>query len=158
MTIAQVTDSTPVEVSGAITLPDRAQVSLRSVLVWTEEERNAAGLYTIVEPANPDGLPILSRSLEFDGKSVTRKVEFGEAPRRLVPKSDIQDRLDAIGFLLPVFEVLQANPREYLKWVVPNHRNVYADDPAMLQVFAAVGMSQEQIETVTAPATSPIIP
>lgn len=70
------------------------------------------------------------------------------APRRLIPKSVIQDRLITAGKIGAVLAALQSSPADYVKWFAPDWPNVFADDDRMLEVLRAVGAD---VETITAP-------
>lgn len=74
-----------------------------------------------------------------------------EAPRRLIPKSIVQERCAVIGKLDELMTALLANPLYFGRWFAPNHPNVYADDPDLLAMLGAVGCTPEQIAEVTAP-------
>jgi len=69
-------------------------------------------------------------------------------PRRLIPKSVIQDRLITAGKIGAVLTALQSSPADYVKWFAPDWPNVFADDDRMLEVLDAVGAD---VETITAP-------
>lgn len=70
------------------------------------------------------------------------------SPRRLMPKSVIQDRLITAGKMDEVFTTLMSSPADFAKWFAPDWPNVFADDERMLEVLDAVGAD---IETITAP-------
>ena len=73
-------------------------------------------------------------------------------PRRLIPKSVIQERVNDIGKLGAVMAVLRSEGQEinYARWFAPDWPNVYFDDPAMLTLLAAVGCTEGEIATITA--------
>jgi hypothetical protein len=73
------------------------------------------------------------------------------APRRLIKKSVVQERVNAIGKLGDVFTALNANPINFARWFAPDWPEVYADDPGLLAVLAGVECTSDQIATVTAP-------
>lgn len=77
--------------------------------------------------------------------------EASRAGRRLIPKSVVQERANAIGKLDALMAALMANPLYFGRWFAPNHPNVYFDDPDLLAMLAAVGCTQAQIDAVTAP-------
>lgn len=69
-------------------------------------------------------------------------------PRRLIPKSVVQERLNEQGKLDDAFAILQATPLHFGRWFAPNHPNVYFDDEGLLAVLTAIGAD---IEATTAP-------
>ncbi len=75
-----------------------------------------------------------------------------EPPRRLIPKSVIQERVNDVGKLGAVMAVLRSEGQEinYARWFAPDWPNVYFDDPAMLTLLAAVGCTEGEIATITA--------
>jgi len=84
--------------------------------------------------------------MAWDGEALTAPAVT--PPRRLIPKSVIQDRLITAGKIGAVLTALQSSPADYVKWFAPDWPNVYADDDRMLEVLAAVGAD---VETITAP-------
>lgn len=75
-------------------------------------------------------------------------------PRRLIPKSVVQERVNAIGKWAAMIDAIMPDGRPsifYARWFAPNHPNVYFDDPDLLAMLAAVGCTQAQIDAVTAP-------
>jgi hypothetical protein len=60
-------------------------------------------------------------------------------PRRLVPKSTIIDRLNAAGKLVAASAALNANLYTRERWYAPDRPAVYADDPEVLALLAAIG-------------------
>lgn len=81
--------------------------------------------------------------MSWDGEELTAPPIT--PPRRLIPKSVIQDRLITAGKIGAVLAVLQSSPADYVKWFAPDWPNVYADDERMLEVLAAVGADVEII-------------
>lgn len=75
-----------------------------------------------------------------------------EAPRRLIPKSVVQERINAVGKLGAALTALNAQPLYFARWFAPNYPNVFFDDPDMLALLAAVGCAAGEIEAITAPA------
>lgn len=75
----------------------------------------------------------------------------GPDGRRLIPKSLIQERVNAIGKLDEAFAILQAQPIFFGRWFAPDWPNVYFDDPGLLQILAAAGCTPEEIAQITAP-------
>ena len=71
-------------------------------------------------------------------------------PRRLIKKSVVQERVNAIGKLGTVLAALNAEPLYFARWFAPDWPNVYFDDPAMLALLSAVGCTQGEIATITA--------
>lgn len=71
-------------------------------------------------------------------------------PRRLIPKSTVQERVAAVGKLDAVMAVLLSQPLYFSRWFAPNHPNVYFDDEDMLAMLNAVGCTEAQIADITA--------
>lgn len=80
----------------------------------------------------------------------TWEIEDEAPPRRLIPKSVIHERVNAIGKLGDALSVLNAEPIYYARWFAPDWPNVFFDDEALLLVLAAIGCTPEEIEAVTA--------
>ena len=74
-----------------------------------------------------------------------------DPPRRLIPKSTVQERCAAIGKLDELMTALLANPLYFGRWFAPDWPEVYADDDGLLEMLNAVGCTPEQIAEVTAP-------
>lgn len=72
-------------------------------------------------------------------------------PRRLIPKSTVQERCAAIGKLDELMTALLANPLYFGRWFASDWPRVYADDDGLLAMLRAVGCTPEQIAEVTAP-------
>ena len=64
----------------------------------------------------------------------------------------MQDRLITIGKLAAILTVLKATGNEayFAKWFAPDWPQVYADDPDMLTLMAAVGLTADQVAAATA--------
>lgn len=71
-------------------------------------------------------------------------------PRRLIPKSTVQERCAAIGKLDELMTALLANPLYFGRWFASDWPRVYADDEGLLAMLRAVGCTPEQIAEVTA--------
>lgn len=73
-------------------------------------------------------------------------------PRRLIPKSVVQERAHTAGKLAAVMTLLETPGNEIYKarWFAPDWPNVYFDDPQMLTMLAAVGCTAEEIAEITA--------
>ena len=72
-------------------------------------------------------------------------------PRRLIEKSVVQERVNAIGKLDEVMAVLNSQPIYFARWFAPDWPNVYFDDEGLLAILAAVGCTEAEIEAITAP-------
>lgn len=72
------------------------------------------------------------------------------APRREIPKSVVQERVNALGKLGAVFAILNSQPIYFARWFAPNWPNVYADDVGLLQVLGGAGCTADEIAQVTA--------
>lgn len=75
----------------------------------------------------------------------------GPAERRLIPKSVVQERLITLGKAIAADAALEADKVAKFRWFAPNHPNVYADDPGLLDFLAALLLTPEEVEVVTAP-------
>lgn len=71
-------------------------------------------------------------------------------PRRLISKSVIHERVNAVGKLDEAFAALNASPILFGRWFAPNWPNVYFDDPSMLTLLQSIGCTPEEIATITA--------
>jgi hypothetical protein len=83
MAIAQVINgvATELDASKDVVFPDGSYTSQASVAVWTEAQRNAAGLYTIAQAAAPpDGQVYTLLTLTFANNTVTQSGTLGQAP------------------------------------------------------------------------------
>lgn len=67
------------------------------------------------------------------------------ADRRLVPKSLIVERLNAAGKLAAAKSALDANLYARERWYAPDKPAVYADDPEVLSLLAAIDADHEVI-------------
>lgn len=74
-----------------------------------------------------------------------------DPPRRLIDKSVVQERVNAIGKLDDVMALLNSQAIYFARWFVPGWTEVYFDDADLLAILAAVGCTPAQIETITAP-------
>jgi hypothetical protein len=61
------------------------------------------------------------------------------APRRLVPKSLIVDRLNTTGKLAAAQAALNANLYVRERWYAADKPAIYADDPEVLALLTAIG-------------------
>jgi hypothetical protein len=77
------------------------------------------------------------------------------ATRRLIAKSVVQERVNALGKWAAVAALLYTNGLPniyYARWFAPDWPQVYADDPSMLALLTYAGLTADEIATVTAPA------
>lgn len=72
------------------------------------------------------------------------------APRRLIAKPLVHQRVAALGKIAAVYAVLQADADAFGRWLMPGYTAVYADDPDLLTILAAAGLSEAEIAAVTA--------
>lgn len=80
-------------------------------------------------------------------------VTFSYVPppgRPQLPKSTVMARIEALGHFSAVWSLLQSQPLMFMKWITPDWPDVYCDDPGLLMALAAVGLSQAEIDLVTA--------
>lgn len=88
----------------------------------------------------------------WDGEALSAPVVEPAPPARLrLPKSLVQDRMDALGKLNAAFTALMGQPRLFARWTASDHPAVYADDADMLMLFGALGMTADEVAAVTAP-------
>lgn len=86
------------------------------------------------------------------GQLVSFTEDGEEAPRRLIPKSVVQERVNDVGKLEGAFAALQADALAYCRWFAPDWPNVYADDEGLLAMLDGIGCTEEEIAAITAPA------
>jgi len=125
--------------------------SFSTVAAWTEECRNASGLFTIQPPAAaPEGQRIASTDLALVDGLVIEVATYETLPasRRLIAKDVVMTRLDAAGLVDTAQAALLRRPVLFGRWFNKDWPEVYADDAAMLAVLTAVGAD---VETITAP-------
>src|SRR5688572_27183807 len=93
-----------------------------------------------------DDIQILrTKVLAEDGLSLRPGTPQELAPRRLVPKSVIVDRLNAAGKLGAARVALDANLYARERWYAPDRPAIYFDDPEALALLAAIGADAETI-------------
>lgn len=81
---------------------------------------------------------------------VRTTVDDPPAPRPLLRKSLVQERLHLIGKLGAALEALNSEPILYVRWFAPDWPNVYADDAGLLGVLSDIGCTAEEIAAITA--------
>lgn len=91
----------------------------------------------------------LAEVLSFHGLGLGPLAALG--PRRQLPKSVVQERMNTIGKLGVAFAALQSNPLAFGRWFAPNWPNVYADDADLVGLLTAIGCTEAEIAEVTAP-------
>jgi hypothetical protein len=69
--------------------------------------------------------------------------------RRVIAKSVVQERANALGKLDAAFAILQSQPIMFGRWFAPDWPNVYFDDEGLLAILAAVGCTPEEVAFVT---------
>lgn len=72
-------------------------------------------------------------------------------PRRLIPKSVVQERMNDIGKLGAAFAALNSSPIFFGRWFAPDWPNVYFDDEGLMQILSAIGCTEAEVAAVTAP-------
>jgi len=77
--------------------------------------------------------------------------EDRDPPRRLIPKSVVQERMHALGKLGDAFAALNSSPIYFGRWFAPDWPNVYFDDEGLLQILSAIGCTEAEIDAITAP-------
>lgn len=96
MTYAQIISSQPVALnpSSAVTFEREGQTinaSYQTVMLWSDDERAAIGVYPIVDDTIPEGKVATGSTLENDNGAVRRRWVLADAPPPPVPQS-ISDR------------------------------------------------------------------
>jgi hypothetical protein len=114
---------------GADHAHDGNVIAYASLLTLSPEDRAAWGVTWVDEP-EPEPVP---------------------EPRRLLAKSAVHERMNALGKLGAAFAALQSNPIYFGRWFAPDWPNVYFDDEGLLDVLGAIGCTEADIATVTAP-------
>lgn len=71
-----------------------------------------------------------------------------EPARRSLPKSTVQERVNAIGKLGHVLAVLNSQPIFFARWFAPDWPEVFADDEGLLAILVAVGCTPEEIAVI----------
>jgi len=87
----------------------------------------------------------------WDGEALSAPLAEEPAPRRLIAKSLVQERVHAIDKLGIAFAALQAEPILFGRWFAPDWPNVYADDENLLLLLNAIGCTEAEIAEITAP-------
>lgn len=158
MTYAHLKSGVWTEISGPFVISDTSYPPNWPVLV-SPAQRAAVGIKTIVNQsvAPPPGkvFSTFAPDLIDVAGAPTRVATFIDAPapqRRLIPKSTVQERVNATGKLDAVLALLLApgNAIYYARWFAPDWPNVYFDDPGLLLILGAVGCTAPQIATITA--------
>lgn len=96
MNYAQIIFGQPVELGYGETITflqgeDWILASYATVMMWSDEERAAIGVYPIVDDAIPDGKVATGSALENDAGTIRRRWALEDAPPPPVPQS-ISDR------------------------------------------------------------------
>lgn len=73
-----------------------------------------------------------------------------DPPRRLIPKSLVQERVHDVGKLELALAALNSDAISFARWFAPDWPNVYFDDPGLLAILEAIGCTAEEIEMITA--------
>lgn len=73
-------------------------------------------------------------------------------PRRLLPKSAVTSRLIDLGKAAEVKAAMDADPVAWARWFTPDWPSVYADDEGLLCFLGGLGLTEDQIASVVAPA------
>lgn len=90
MPLAQVIDGQATEVVTSSVTHGNVQSSVETLLIWSEAERNAVGVYTIAEATIPDGHDVVSRSLVLENDGVRRAVTT--QPAAISPQAVVSER------------------------------------------------------------------
>lgn len=117
----------------------------------TQEEIDALKAQGFRFKATPEGEVRFTPEEEAEWDAMEAALANIPPPRRLIPKSVVQERAYAIGKLDELMTALQANSLYFGRWFAPDWPEVYADDAGLLEMLTAVGCTPEQIAEVTAP-------
>lgn len=98
MSLAQVIDGQATEIASPTVTHGDVQSSIATLLMWSEAERNAAGVYTIAEADVPPRHDVTSSRLVFDGSTVRRVVTTQPIPVRPYAVIIERDRRLSLGF------------------------------------------------------------
>lgn len=138
MTYVQIISGSPVALSPANTVTFEREgatinASYQTVMLWSDDERAAIGVYPIVDDAIPEGKVATGSTLENDNGTIRRRWALKDAPPPPVPES-ISDRQFAEQLAIDGLISIQ----EGLDWVsagiVPTQLQTIVDaieDPAM---------------------------
>ncbi len=91
MQYALITNSAPAEITGSAIETSNVQFSYQTMLLWSDSERAAHGIYPITDDAITDGKVATGSTLEFTNGAVARHWTLEDAPPPPVPE-DISDR------------------------------------------------------------------
>lgn len=92
MNLAQIINGEPVAITGQdVTLPSGASISVESLRLWTEAERNAEGFYTINEaPPAPEGQITVSTELQLIEGVVHRVATYEPVPLAQIEAQELR--------------------------------------------------------------------
>lgn len=174
MTHAQIISNQPVALNPALAVSferdgQAINASYQTVMLWSDDERAAIGVYPIVDDAIPDGKIATGSTLENDSGTIRRRWTLEDAPPPPVPQS-ISDRQFAHVLALQGL----ISQEEALAWVktgeIPSALQSLIDDipdpvikfsaqmllagatvferdhPMTAQLAAGLGMSSEQVD------------
>lgn len=126
-------------------------------LGWTvpAEAGWSAGGYSLLTVMDadpvPDGMQVASTSVEMVGGGpnyINALEDMPAAPRAMVSKSTVQQRIIEAGKMGQAYAALTANPVYFARWFAPDHPSVYCDDPDAVTLVTALGLEPA---TVLAP-------
>lgn len=119
----------------------------------TQEQIDALKAQGYHFKATPDGEVQFTPEEEAEWAAWQEEQANIPPPRRLIPKSVVQERVNAIGKWGAVIGALMPGgvPSIYYgRWFTPDHPNVFFDDADMLAMLNAVGCTSEEIAVITA--------
>lgn len=87
MNYAQLTESGPILLSSNDLVHGDERFSLRTMLLWSDEERAARDIFPIVDDAIPNGKIATGSTLENDNGTIRRRWTLEDAPPLPVPQS-----------------------------------------------------------------------
>jgi hypothetical protein len=102
----------------------------------------------------PEGQQLAGFDLEEAEGEVVATARFEPlppAPRRLIRKSEVQERVHGLGKLDDAFSYMMGEPLLFLRWTAADRPQVYADDGGLLQVLNGIGCTEAEIAAITAP-------
>lgn len=151
MALAKIVDGTPVELEGGrqVPLPDNVWASWATVTVWTEAARNALGIWTIVEIADPVPADKVVASTGLTGTgpvSRTRTLADRPPPAEVDPLP-FRLALRELGYYDAVVTWVAAQGGD-IKDAWEAMKTVKRTSPLFAAAQAGLGLSEGQVDTL----------
>lgn len=118
MTHAQIISNQPVALNPALAVSferdgQSLNASYQTVMLWSDDERAAIGVYPIVDDAIPDGKVATGSTLENDGGVIRRRWTLEDAPPPPVPQSITPAQAKAQLYELGLLDAAEALVAEH---------------------------------------------